>query len=421
MKLSFRTRATLVIGSFTVALTIAVLALGDYLNESIEEAIWDRLLAVQLQQFDLLRDHQAAINASESVRVYMSKSPNALGVDVPTYLSRLKPGIHDDVKGDHKRWTVLVRDLDNIRQYLAYDVTALEREEHALQRRASIYVLIMLLLAILTSYFIAAKLASPLLRLAAQIATRRPDGKMLDVTRYRDNVEVAKIATSINEHTQAIEGFYRKERDLYAMVGHEIRTPIAIITGAAEIVQQRQALDAELAAPLQRIVRAAKDLNATLTTILFIARNESPLHDAEVRCRVDDLLDTLLQDHRYLLNESQQIRLERIEPTEVVASSKTVALVLGNLIRNAIQHAPEGVISISLSDGLFSIQDSGPGFPPDVINATSLSSDWVLDREHGGGIGLTLAQRIAKRQGWTIQIANTDNGARVSVQFFPVR
>ncbi len=417
MKLSFRTRATLLIGIFAFAVTITVLALGDYINESIEEFIWDRLLEVQLQQFEILDHHKEEMNSSEAVRVYTTQLPVVDTSAVPTYLQRLKPGIHDDVRGERKIWAVLVRDSNAVRQYLAYDITTLEREEHAIHRQATIYILITLLAVILMSFIIASRLSAPLYRLASQISDRQPASDLLELTPYRNDIEVAKIALSINQHTQAIEDFYRKERDLYAMVGHEIRTPIAIITGAAEVLQQQRNLNAELSGPLSRVVRAAKDLNATLTSILVIARNDSPMLDTEEYCDVDQLLAVVLDDHQYLLNEAQQIVLIQVEPLKINAASKMVALVLSNLIRNAIQHAPENDISIMLVDGIFSIHDNGPGFPAHVLKDIALSNDWLVDRSHGGGIGLSLAQRIAKRHGWAILLANTDHGASVSVRF----
>jgi signal transduction histidine kinase len=83
-------------------------------------------------------------------------------------------------------------------------------------------------------------------------------------------------------------------------------------------------------------------------------------------------------------------------------------MLVHNLVGNALQHAPEGGVTVAWSAATLTVDDEGPGFPDagEVV------------RPRGYGLGLALARRLCETQGWALRTARSPaGGARVSIQF----
>ncbi|NQD37773.1 HAMP domain-containing histidine kinase [Permianibacter sp. IMCC34836] len=399
---SFRQRATLAFAVFAFAVLLVVVAIGQGFNERVEESIWNTMLEIELEQLETLRQLGPDATPGKRVRTYVAPAAGAPTIPVPTEILRLRPGFHDDVTLDNRLWAVLVQDDAQGRIYLAFDITQLEADEKAFQYWGMMGVATMLLLLTALAYWLASRLSTPILALATEVAARDPDETGPIIGHQRADLETAQIAAAIDGYVARINGLLHREKEFLAAVGHELRTPIAVISGANDVLNNREDMPDHLRRPLDRIVRAANDANATLTVLLFLAREDEKESAEYESCRVDKLIENLVSDHEHLLNEHQQIRIGRLDATQVHGPARLVSIALGNILRNAIQHGQSGPIDISLCRGIFSVTDVGPGMPAATLNQLSAlpSHPWKAT----AGYGLYIIQRIAARLGWHLRV-----------------
>ena len=108
-----------------------------------------------------------------------------------------------------------------------------------------------------------------------------------------------------------------------------------------------------------------------------------------------------------------------LEPLTVNSPEAIARIVVGNLLRNAAENSYQGAIRVRLTEGRFSIQDSGAGFDT-VAAARRYTQALRKSAKHGGGqgLGLFLARRVCERFGWTVTISsNPAHGTLAEMTF----
>ena len=99
------------------------------------------------------------------------------------------------------------------------------------------------------------------------------------------------------------------------------------------------------------------------------------------------------------LNEHSQLNLW--------APETVVAVLIGNLIRNAILYTERGEVRIDIEDRQLSIIDSGPGIPQSSIKRIFEPFHRAAgDNDSGFGIGLTIVKRLCDRFHWDIEVSS---------------
>jgi signal transduction histidine kinase/ActR/RegA family two-component response regulator len=255
--------------------------------------------------------------------------------------------------------------------------------------------------------------------------------------------EVQRVAVALNaahaerraaferEHEARIaaEQASRAKDEFLAMLGHELRNPLAAITNASHLIERkRAALDDAGAAALTIIGRQSRHL-ARLTDDLLdagrvilgkISLARAPLDLARA---VRNCLDGLRGTGRFA---SHQVCIE-LEPVWVDADATRIDQIVSNLVVNAIKYTPaNGTIGVRLqrenADAVLTISDTGIGLEPELLSRVFdlfVQGERALDRSGGGlGIGLTLVRRLAELHGGTAaaRSAGPGKGAEFTVR-----
>jgi two-component system phosphate regulon sensor histidine kinase PhoR len=182
------------------------------------------------------------------------------------------------------------------------------------------------------------------------------------------------------------------QRDVLAMVAHDLRSPLTAIRGSAQLLQRRgeyrPAMIETIVTQSGRMARLIDDL----ADIVRLEEGHLPL------AREPFDLVTLAQETAAVAqtqSEQHVIRVETGAPAITGAWDRVrLQQVLENLLGNAIKHAPEGgvvVVRIGCQDGeaLLSVQDTGPGIAPEHLSR--LFSRFDQARAGGApGLGLWL-------------------------------
>src|SRR5690606_18609193 len=132
------------------------------------------------------------------------------------------------------------------------------------------------LLLLLTGWGLAGTMANrivrPISRLAEDVRALSFDAnppRMPSV--YRAEDEIGLLSDTICQLLQRIEQFTQREREFTAHASHELRTPAAIIGGAAELLREQLTVPQ---APLDRIERAVARIEELIDTFLFLSRED---------------------------------------------------------------------------------------------------------------------------------------------------
>ena len=270
----------------------------------------------------------------------------------------------------------------------------------------------------------------PLARLARQVG-EQDTARLAPVPAAGLPAEVAPLATALNALLDRLGLAWAGQRAFVADAAHELRSPLTALklqaqvlrrlgeTGAAEA--DRQTALAALSAGVDRAARLVEQL-------LALARAEpgapQPEHQpvdlaALLRQVVADVAEPLAAAR------GSQVRVEIQAPVSVPGDGAELAVLLRNLIDNALRYSPPGgTVQLRLSQGAtgpcLTVDDSGPGIP--AAERERVFERFVRgqasDGTTGSGLGLAIVRSIARRHGARTDLGDSAlGGLRVSLQF----
>ena len=248
-----------------------------------------------------------------------------------------------------------------------------------------------------------------------------------DVRLAEDLATRAAVAVDNARLFRDVELADRRKNEFLAMLGHELRNPLAPIVTALHLLRQKSdgALEREIAVidrQSQLLTRLVDDLlDVSRITRGKIELNLAPLKISEVLSRAVELAHPLL--------EAREQRLEtRLDAgLWVEGDSLRLAQVIANLLSNAAKYSPHGsaIVLAAAREGdrvVIRVSDNGQGIPPDLLPFVFdlfVQGDRSLDRSQGGlGIGLTLVRELVALHGGSAQAKSggVGKGAEVIVR-----
>lgn len=292
--------------------------------------------------------------------------------------------------------------------------------------RPALMVGIVLLVVGVATRPLARRISRPLERLTD--AVRRLGGGDLGARvpitlgRHRRADELTELTRAFNEMAERLERLVRGEKQLLANISHELRSPLARIRMALELLPREGDSDRRL----RDVERDLAELDRLIEDVLTTARLDAS--DLPARLATLDaslLLAQLAERARHdPLTAPMTVRIEEGPPVTLIADEALLRRALWNLIENAAKYgAPPITLAVARrGDAVsLSVSDEGAGIPPahrERVFAPFYRGDAARTPEAGSearrgvGLGLTLARRVAEVHGGTITIgpAAIDNG-----------
>ncbi len=240
------------------------------------------------------------------------------------------------------------------------------------------------------------------------------------LARIRKLIEYRQMATSwvLNEQLAQVGR-------LLAGIVHEIRSPLSVIRGNAELLKLINGTDQPTTPYVDAILRGTQLLQVRLEHLMSTVRRGG-------NNRVASEIGTLVREATDLFFRGTDVR--RSQPKLVVdvphrnlgalVDPGRVIQVLLNLIGNSFDAlGQEGQVTIRADlDPIeptlvaISVEDNGPGVPPHLLSR--VFEPFFTTKTNGSGYGLYLASEIVREQGGTLRVENRDEGgARFTVRF----
>jgi signal transduction histidine kinase len=416
---SLRRQILLGMLGYVVLLSVAVAIHGQLVNEHAEQLVWQDLLDGEMDHFVERRKAEPQFRWTDtaSIGIYDGSAAHP----VPAELRRLPPGVHDDVTVNGSERVVLVREVDGKPLFLSLDITALEEREFDMTLTVVGSSITLILLLGLSVAWSVNRLVRPLSSMAQQIGQLRPDqaGQRVDIPASA-STELVVIADALNGYLDRNEHFVERERAFIDSTSHELRTPIAVMAGAAELALAKPDLPESARNQLARIHRTARDVEQLISLLLVLAKDPTRLASASDRFALDELLPEIVDHHRHLTRDKHlTLAIDSLPTCELVAPLPIVQAAIGNLLRNAIENSDRGRIVIRLEQpATVIIEDPGHGMTPEEISAIYARIARAGGERAGGGIGLDLIARLCDHLGWSLDITSHSQQGTTTVLKF---
>ena len=280
-----------------------------------------------------------------------------------------------------------------------------------------------LALGLLLAWVLAGSLARPL-RALARTARRVEGGDLEARAEVSGSSEQREVALAFNDMTERLSHSLAAQREFVGNASHQLRTPLTGLRLRLEAAALK-AREPELARELEAAEREAERLGRLLTALLTLAREgERPaLHaPTELGAAVTQALERwesrAAGSGRRLVAAGDGEALAR-------ASEEDVAIVLDNLLENAILYAPEDTtvtVDWGIADGraYLGVVDEGPGIAPGEREAVfaRFQRGSAAAGVAGTGLGLAIVRALARRWGGSASaVSGPGGGTRVEVRF----
>lgn len=221
----------------------------------------------------------------------------------------------------------------------------------------------------------------------------------------------------------------RRKDEFLAMLAHELRNPLAAISGARSLMDEllegeARTISATPRAILERQVSHLARLVDDLLDVSRITRGKIELRRKEIDFA--EIVRNALDGVRPLIvSRRHNLRVELpAEAAWVDADPARLGQIVSNLVTNAAKYTdPGGHIVVHLetkgSEAVLQVSDNGTGLSPEMLHSIwglFVQSDRTLERSQGGlGIGLTLVKSLAEMHGG--RVAATSQGLGKGSQF----
>ncbi len=347
----------------------------------------------------------------------------------PGLLARLAEGkpvfeTVDDAAGEPLRMASLPLELDGRLRYAVQVATPLGPSLAVLRTARLLFAgaaVAILAAVVATGALLARRALAPIDEVVAQarrigessLSARLPHPGTAD--------EIGRLVTTLNEMLARIERGVEAQRRFTADASHELRSPLSRLRTELEVALRRprpaEAYETALRSSLEEVERLTR-LTSALLTLARLDAGEPPADPEPVA--VGPVAEA---EVRRLAPEAARrgvaLVLEPPPPVVVRVGRDALAVVLGNLLDNALKFSPPGgrvAVRVSAEEGhgRVAVADQGPGVPPadrpHVFDRFFRGDPSRTPGAPGVGLGLAIARAFAEAYGGRLAVADTPGG-----------
>jgi two-component system OmpR family sensor kinase len=316
---------------------------------------------------------------------------------------------------------------------VAQDLAVRKRMARGLALRTVGPIAMMVPLLMLVTWWVVTRSLNPVDRVRSQVASRAAD----DLSPVGEDGlpdEVRPLVHELNLLLGRVRTAFEAQRNFVADAAHELRSPLAALSLQVQTLKRARD-DAARETAATRLVAGIDRASRLIEQLLVLARQEASVASG-TRTEPVDLLAIARNEVADLavLAQRREIDLGVTEDSvaaRVDGSPDAVAILLRNLIDNAIKYTPQGgVVDVAVTAGnALVVEDSGPGIAPafreralarfDRSGQAPTSGTNAVSGVPGSGLGLAIVKAIAERHGADLKLDRSERlgGLKVAVAF----
>jgi two-component system, OmpR family, sensor kinase len=301
-------------------------------------------------------------------------------------------------------------------------LASVERAQDGVTRAFLVAGLLTLLGALAAGYFVAARTAGPLRRMARTAAAIDAGDLSHRIGATGPSEEIRTMSESFDHMLDRLDDAFARQREFVSDASHELRTPLTVIRGQLQVLARSEEVSAEDVRRVEQLVSSEVNrMERLVDGLLILARTEEGGGLELKRVDVARFLSEQLEAVQPIAD--RRIELGPVADGMITADPHALAQAIRNLIRNAVEHTNSGG-SVRLSAAShgerieFAVEDDGPGIP-------AAERRRVFERFHrarpagggGSGLGLAIARAIVEAHGGKIWAETAPTGgARVAFE-----
>jgi len=346
---------------------------------------------------------------------------NSAGQPIPERFADFSEGL-TEIEDEYEAAYVYLTEINGVRYMLLQEQQEFEDREEILFSVVLAGFLLSIVCAWGLGVVMARQVMEPVARLAGQV--RHPDQLATRTAplapAYADD-EIGHLAAAFDSTIGQLRQSIERERLFTSDVSHELRTPLMVISTSCELLLENQLHDGQRV-QIERIARAARDMNDLVRTFLILAR--SGLADGAEADTIT--LGEVAREQAEFWGAAVRAKgldFELIDEGADTAGHNPTFLrtVMANLLRNAMHYTAQGTVRLVLEHDGFRIEDTGMGIPAhEQEHIFQPFFRGSAARGEGLGLGLSLVKRICEHNGWNIfSTSNQEAGTCFKVLFTP--
>ncbi len=273
---------------------------------------------------------------------------------------------------------------------------------------------VMMPILMLVVWWVVSGSLEPVARVRTQVAARQADD-LSPVSEAGLPDEVKPLVHELNLLFGRVRTAFEAQQHFVADAAHELRTPLAALKLQATSLERADSAEARAVA-IGRLTAGIERATRLVEQLLILARQEASAANGAKSQQVDlaELARRTLGD---MANAAQTRRidlgLQRADSSSVDGQPDALAILMRNLVDNALKYTPEGgVVDVSVAADstavVLTVEDSGPGIAAD-------ERERVFDRFYriagseasGSGLGMAIIKAIADRHGATLTLGES--------------
>jgi len=288
-----------------------------------------------------------------------------------------------------------------------------------------------LLVASLGGYLLARKSLAPVVRMSAKARAIGATNLSERIEAAEPRDELGELATTLNDLLARLDASFAAQRRFMADASHELRSPVAILQGELDVTLSRDDRDAaDYRESLEVMRRSVQRLTRIVRDLFLLARSDAgevPLNRTAVD--LGELVAQTVRAHRTLGDVA--LATECGDDLVVSGDEDLLQRMLGNLLENAIRHAPRGSevrvrCTRAGANARIEVRDRGAGVPAalrEQIFERFVRADPARGAAagSGAGLGLPIARWIAEAHGGTVALETSGPEGSVFVATLPLR
>lgn len=247
----------------------------------------------------------------------------------------------------------------------------------------------------------------------------------------RQTAELAPLTNALESVLQRLERSFNQQRTFISDAAHELKTAVAVVKSSLQLVGMRQRTPEEYQAGNERALADAERIEELVARMLTLARIENA---SSTDAATSDLNNCIRKSVVELETFAALRQVEMVAcnlPTTsctVPFSNEDCALVINNLLMNAIQHSrPQSQVEVRVSEQNgwveFTVHDHGEGIEPAVLPhlfERFYRGDPSRARATGGsGLGLAICKAAVEKSGGTIALSSTLGMGTIAIVRLP--
>jgi heavy metal sensor kinase len=289
-----------------------------------------------------------------------------------------------------------------------------------------------LLVAAAGGYLLARKSLAPVTMMsvkARQIGAETLDER-IEIGNERD--ELGFLAGTLNGLLERLQLAFESQRRFMADASHELRTPIAIIQGEADVALARRDRAADdYRESIEVMQRASRKLTRIVQNLFLLARGDAGRYPMSMsRFYLAEVVADCIRGMRSVAQaRGVELSCSASEDIVIVADEELIHRLVLNLVENAVKFTPSGGevhVDVRAGNGnsMIRVTDTGLGIPPgdqSRIFERFFRGDRARPQDGGGaGLGLPIARWIAEVHGGELRLEHSDATGTVFVAVLPV-